>query len=204
MNIIGFLIGAIAIYIFMVYFFDWKTTRNVAGSIRTAPFIISIVWFMVGLIVRACKWTYILRIKQHLSWWHGFQTIMISNMVNFIFPVRLGELFKVYCVNKLAKISYQTSVSGTLTDRFSQLLLMTMFLLLTPIAGFAFPQWAIKYGVFVICIVLTAAVLYIIGPNCLDKVMAGVEKLASFLRIGQHRGGEYFGRKVLSIYKRND
>jgi len=151
------------------------------------PVCLSIVLFLFTLFLRAIKWTYILKIKEQVSWRNGYHTIMISNMVNFILPVRFGEILKLYVINKVSGTSYSTSVSSTLVDKFSHLLIAMILLLFTPAAGFRFSQWSGKYVIFLALFVVLLALLFLFGIRCLEILKKGVSSLASSVGIGQRK-----------------
>ncbi|MBA7696203.1 hypothetical protein ES703_104846 [subsurface metagenome] len=107
-------------------------------------------------------------LKEEVTWRNGYHTIMISNMINFIFPVRFGEVLKLYIINKVSGASYPSSISSTLSDKFSHLLCMLIFLLFTPLAGFEFSQWSSRFVLFFILFLILLSSLFIFGIRFLE------------------------------------
>lgn len=167
-QILGWSIGLISLYIFVAYFFDWQTTIKLIRTTQILSVIASILFFVTTLFVRAFKWTYILRLKGHVTWKNGYHTIMISNMVNFIFPIRFGEITKLYIINKVDDVSYASSISATLTDKFSHLTIIAIFLSFAPTAGFVFFERSTIFLLFIIPFALFLVLIFIFGTRFLE------------------------------------
>lgn len=112
---------------------------------------------------------------------------MISNMINFIFPIRLGEILKLYIINKVSGITYPTSISATLSDRFSHLLCILIFLLFTPMAGFELSQWSSRFVLFFVIFLILSVCLFIFGTRLLDVVAKWLRGLLLLLQVDQDR-----------------
>ena len=180
---LGAFIGAVLILIFFLYFFDWKVTQRLLASSDLSTIITALAFLYTAILLRALKWTYILNLLETIPWKLGYHTIMISNMLNFIFPVRLGELSKLYIVRKAGSIAYSSSLSATLTDRFSQLLTLMFFILFTPHAGFRFSQWIAKYTIFLFFIFTLTVSIFLFGEKIFSLLTNYLKKLFVFIRL---------------------
>lgn len=200
-QVLGCIIGAVSLYIFFAYFFHWETTKSLLSTARTFPVGCSIFFFFISVCLRAFKWTFILRRRNYVRWRTGYHTVMISNMVNYIFPIRFGEVLKLYIIKKAGNITYPSSVSATLIDRFSQLLVILLFLFLTPIAGFVFSQWLSRLILaLVICLVLSASI-FVFGTTFLDILSNWLEKLLSLLRVDYKKVNFFSETRVASLFR---
>jgi uncharacterized protein (TIRG00374 family) len=200
-QILGLIIGVISLYIFLVYFFDWETTKKLIIDAQVVPVCLSTFFLMIALFLRAVKWTYILRIKDRVTWKNGFHTIMISNMVNYIFPVRFGELLKLYIINKVSEITYSSSVSATISDRFSQLILMMMFILFTPLAGFSFSSWSTQFIFFLFFFIILSFLLFVYGTRCLEILEKGIRSFLNFIGTRKRAVDRVSESKIISFSK---
>lgn len=161
MQFLGWLIGVAALSLFFIYFFDVQQTKNLLEKISGFPALISVLCFLSAIVLRAIKWTFIMRTTERVRWREGYHTVMISNLINFLFPVRFGELAKLYIIKRVGHVPYSTSVSSILTDRFSQFFMILVSLLFLPIAGFRVFAWSSKLIlVFVVFIVSAFAVFF--------------------------------------------
>lgn len=195
----GCAVGVISLYIFLVYFFDWETTKRLLGNTQVLPVCWSTFFFFITLFLRAFKWTFILKRKNHVTWRNGYHTIMISNMVNFVFPIRFGEILKLYIIKKVANISYPSSVSATLVDRASQLLIILLLLFFTPPAGFVFSQWSSRFILVFIAFVILSICLFAFGVRLLDIIANWLKGLLLLLRLDQDKVKHFSEGKSISF-----
>ncbi len=198
-QMLGCLIGGICLYVFLAYFFHWDITRSLLSTARTFPVCWSICFFFITLLLRAVKWTFILRRRDYVTWRTGYDTVMISNVVNYVFPIRLGEVLKLYIIKKAANVPYPSSVSATLIDRFSQLLVMLLFLFFTPAAGFVFSDWSSKFIVILVLCLLLSISLFILGPRLLDIFSDPLRNILLSLRVDQDKLKRLSEAKVISL-----
>ena len=92
--------------------------------------------FVSALVLRALKWTYVLRARESISWGHGFHATMIGGVTNYLFPVRIGELVRLFVAKKIAGVSYASSTAATIIDRSSSLLVIVFVLSFYPVSGY--------------------------------------------------------------------
>jgi uncharacterized protein (TIRG00374 family) len=195
-QVFGWSIGAVSLYIFASYFFDWQTTIRLISDTQILFVCASIIFFFATLLVRAIKWTYVLRLKEHATWKNGYHTNMISNMSNFILPIRFGEIAKLYIINKVDDVSYTSSISATLIDRFSHLFIMAILLLFTPTAGFVFFQRSTGILLFIIPLAIFLVLLFIFGSRSLGILRASTQRVLSFLIRDRTKGDRSSASKV--------
>ena len=200
-HITGWALGAIFLFIFLNYFFDLKTTKQLLKSSKISYICLSVIFYLITLSARASKWTYILKIKDHVRWKSGYHTIMVSNFFSFIFPIRAGELLKLYIIKKVSSISYSSSVSATLNDRFSHLLIIFVFLFFTPIAGFKFSGWSSKFVIFFILFVVMLVVFYFYGVRFLDRTEMGFHALRAFFIKSEPKYHNPSGNRIIKFFR---
>jgi len=124
---------------------------------------------------------------------------MISNMLNFILPVRLGELSKLYIVKRAGSIAYSSSLSATLLDRFSQLLTLMLFILFTPLAGFRFSQWIAKYTIL-LCFIFTLTVsIFLFGEKIFSLLTNNLKRLFILIRLDNSKIESVFESKLVNF-----
>jgi uncharacterized protein (TIRG00374 family) len=200
-QVLGCIIGAISLYIFFAYFFHWETTKSLLSTARTFPVCCAVFFFFIAVSLRAFKWTFILKRKNYVTWRAGYHTVMISNMVNYIFPIRFGEILKLYIIKKAGNVTYPSSVSATLIDRFSQLLVILLFLFLTPVAGFVFSQWLSRLMLVLVIFLVLSISLFVFGTRFLDICSHCLEKLLLLLKVDRNRITFFSETKMASLFR---
>ena len=201
LNISGLVIGMICFYIFFKYFFDWKTVKELLKDAQVTLIFLSMCFFLFTILMRALKWTYIIKLKEHVTWVNGYHTIMISNMANYFFPIRIGEILKLYVINKKSGISYPTSISATLSDRFSQFMLVILFLMFTPVAGFRFSQWSSKYIFLIGFFFMVLVLFFIFGDRCLDMFEMLLRRLLSLYYADQRKIEALVNNQIIILFR---
>lgn len=113
---------------------------------------------------------------------------MVSNAINFIFPIRLGEIMKLYIINRIGGITYPCSISAGLIDRFSQLLLTFVFLLFTPIAGFLiFFRYSTPLFFFIILATLFVFVFaFVFGKQSMNVIEKIIRYFLSLIGVARY------------------
>lgn len=134
---LGIAFGAVLLGIYIAYYFDYRAAVTHILSANWSFLGLSIASFLVATYVRCLKWIYIVRISSSMTWTTGLHVMMATNMLNFLLPVRFGEVVRLYLVKRVAEVPYSTSVAATLIDRISGLLTLALAFSLYPIAGFA-------------------------------------------------------------------
>ncbi|MDY6971691.1 MAG: lysylphosphatidylglycerol synthase transmembrane domain-containing protein [Thermodesulfobacteriota bacterium] len=200
-HVLGWLVGAISLGIFLVYFFDWETTKDLFLNIKVSFVCLGASVFCLTILLRVAKWVYIINISEHVSLRDGYHTIMISNMVNFLLPVRAGEFLKLYLINKSSGISYQTSITATLWDRSTHIILMMVFLLLMPVADFKFSQWTSNYVLVFIFSVIFVVLVFVFGTRCLNILEAVVGSFSELMSIERRKVDILLQSRVASFFR---
>jgi len=133
---LGIPVGAILLVVFFVEFFDWREASKHIAEASWRSVMAAAGCFVAGTFLRAFKWGYILRLWERPSWRQCIDTMLVSNFANYFFPVRVGELFRLYVINRVALVSYSSSMAATVVDRASSLIVIAMVLVWLPFAGF--------------------------------------------------------------------
>ena len=183
----GWVIGAIALYVFLTRYFEWNTFNQELSHADWRMLIIAICAYIMGLVVRAVRWTYMVRCHQALSWVAGYHVIMISNVANFLFPVRLGEILKLIIVKKICGVAYCSSTAASIVEKLTIFLIIIAFLSLTPFAGYHFSDWSAKFFPFLIILLLISAVFLFFGSSGIAGIKYITEKLLRMWGMNEKR-----------------
>lgn len=124
---------------------------------------------------------------------------MISNLANYFFPIRFGEVLKLYVIKKIANVTYTSSVPATLIDRFSQLLIMLLFLFFAPAAGFVFSRWLSGLMLTLVIVLLLSVSLFVVGSRFLDICSNYLRNILLSLKIDYDKLKALSEAKVVSL-----
>lgn len=175
--LVGWLIGAPALYFFLTYYFDWPTFSAQLATVSWPLLAMASSAFFVGLLMRAVRWTYVVRSHQPLPWNQGYHVIMISNMANFFFPVRLGEILKLVLIKKTCGVAYSSSTAASIIEKLTFFLIIIVFLGLVPFAGYWFPGWTSRFVPIVLALITIVIVFLFLGETGVERIKAILERL---------------------------
>ena len=202
-KLIGWSIGAISLYIFFTYFFDFVETKRLLAEARIFPVFLCLLSFLTAIVLRSVKWTFILKIKNRVRWRDGYHTVMISNLINYFFPIRLGEVAKLYLINRAADISYSSSVSAVLLDRFSQLFMTLAFLIFIPLTGFKLFHSSLNMTtiIFIVIFILLLLSLFFYGTSLLFILQRIGKKVLVFCGVDEERIDAIFRGRIARFFE---
>lgn len=189
-RIAGLALGAVCLVVYGAFFFDWETTRTLLARVDVTGVALSVAAFGLTLALRGLKWTYLLRRTDAIPWTKGVHVLMVSNLFNFVFPVRLGEVVKLYLVKRAGEVDYSSSISATLTDRLSSMAtILLCLLLLAPAAGFGGLQdptrlalFAVPFGALLVLVFVAGERTVGAGERLVRRFFAGPGRSSTRLR----------------------
>jgi uncharacterized protein (TIRG00374 family) len=151
--------------------------------------------------MRAFKWTYILKLNDRLSWEQGFHTVMVANLFSFLLPIRFGEILKLFIIKKIGDVSYSSSVSATLNDRFSHLLVISIFLFFTPISDFKLTNYSSAFLLFFIPFLILIVGIYFFGKKIWKILEKWLYKIIFFYDGKKRKNGDSSKDKIVIFFK---
>lgn len=192
MHLSGWLIGGVALYFFLIDHFDWQTFLDHIAEVRSELLLLAAGAYILGLLTRAVRWTYMVRCHQPLSWIHGYHVITIANMANFLFPVRLGEVLKLVIIRKTCGVAYCSSTAATIVEKLTLFLIVMVFIGMAPLAGYGFTGWSARILPFWIGILVAGALFLFLGDKGLAWVKLLIERVLRAGGVGEGRLQVFF------------
>lgn len=168
----GTAFGTVLLVVFLAGFVEFDSVasqfaladpRAVAGAIMA---------FIAGMLVRSFKWVYIVRHSASLSWVTGNRIILAAGMANFIFPVRLGEIARLYLAKTSANVPYSTAAAATLIDRVSGMIVLMLALATYPLAQLSGLDEGKYWGL--LALVALASAMLLLGGEFLASILPRV------------------------------
>jgi len=173
LHLMGWVIGLGSLYIFFGFFFEWATFKENMRQADRWLLLLAGGSFLAGILVRSVRWTYMVRCRwPELGWMQGVFTVLCTNMVNFLFPVRLGEVFKLVIARNIFNIPYSASTSASIVEKLTLFLIMLFVLALTPFAGYQFPDWSARFFPFLLLLLAMSAGIFFFGVKGLQTSIA--------------------------------
>ncbi len=169
-QIIGYVVGAVLLFVYFRYFFEWKDTVDILSQARVGLVALALLAYLAGVWIRAVRWTILVRSHQSLSWQQGYHAMMTSNLASFAFPVRIGEVLKLVILKKISNTSYASSTAASIIDRMTSFLIISLVMCFTPLAGFQFPGWSEKLLPFLGVMLVASAFTLLFGIRFMGRL----------------------------------
>ncbi len=214
--IIGFIIGVIMIGAWLKYVnIDQMNTyiRNADHGLIG----IALAFYVAAYFIRSVRWNILLRQRVTLPLWQTWIFVWGGNFVNYLIPIRLGELLKAWFVKRHRQIPVAQSLPSIFIDKFFDtialffvltalffipighsraMIVLVLLLILVFILSLTIILMAILYKVRIINIINR---LFIWLPRGLkDKVAANLEIFISGLNMFEHHWSVLTGGVLLT------
>lgn len=186
--LLGLLVSALFLWL-ALRDVQWSAFADALTRARAWPLVLSALFGMVGIVLRAARWRYMVLPVAPVGHGRMFVVFAMGSMANNLLPVRLGELVRAYLLGRSSSISSSTALATIVYERvvdvFAALALAWIGLYFTPM-----PAWLSRSSVWVLglnALLLAAIVLAVIFR---DRTAALAMRLASPLgeRIEQRVG----------------
>ncbi|MEZ5671696.1 MAG: lysylphosphatidylglycerol synthase transmembrane domain-containing protein [Thiotrichaceae bacterium] len=125
------IIGSLLSIILLILVFsqlDWQTFFLTLRSIQVQPLFFSILIVVFSIVLRAVRWNIIANMS--LNYLHSFwQATNIGYLGNIIYPVRAGELLKIFAIHHFAQIPLGRAFASAVLDRVADVIMLGFFTL---------------------------------------------------------------------------
>ncbi|MCB5251253.1 MAG: lysylphosphatidylglycerol synthase transmembrane domain-containing protein [Candidatus Cloacimonadales bacterium] len=171
---------SIILGIILFYFWFKMIDRNaLIGYLKQVNFGLACLAFFVYIFsyyIRAYRWKIILSPNCKIKQKDSFAYLMAGNFINYIIPIRAGELAKCYLLNRNHKLEVSKAFSSVFVDKLFDTLGIFIILLLIPFI----PLQLNKYLFSLIFLLL---LIFLLGVFIILFASLKKEKAISFLNI---------------------
>ena len=108
---------------------------------------------LIGFVIRAIRWQFILGSHQRVSFRHAFHPLMIGFMINCVLPGRVGEVARPAILKKKENVPFSTGLATVAAERvFDMGILIILFIALfaqmeiDPALGIPFGEYTLNSG----------------------------------------------------------
>lgn len=206
---LGVLIGLVCIVLALSQIEDWNQFGRAFIEARYIYFIPVIAIYFFIMFMRSVRWQYIMNQGGSVGLRNTWISILVCYMGNNVFPLRAGELMRVFLIAKQEpSMSYSSALATVVVERLFDFLITLLFLA-TVLITVPFPEeyrelettvhtfgigtlvggavifafLAVLYARTEPVLSLMERVLFIIPKDWTDKIIAAARKFASGLVI---------------------
>jgi uncharacterized protein (TIRG00374 family) len=129
--VMGLLLG-IALFIGWLFTFDFNYLVNAFRSIRYSYVILAGVIYLAAYFIRSVRWNLLLRNQVRLTYKESWLISTAGNWVNYLIPIRAGELIKALLIKKIKQVSAVSILPSVFIDKFFDTLGIFFVLSLIP------------------------------------------------------------------------
>jgi glycosyltransferase 2 family protein len=184
------------LFITMIMYVGADKLASATSQASPILLILSTVLIVPSYLIRALRWKLILNhVKSDIRLVHAFWATGIGFMLNFIIPLRIGDLVRAYTLHKKEQIDLGPSISSVMMENtldligqvtFGILGLMIVFLLPT---GTSKPPWFLDIFTIIIALLGIIMASIVIGVKREEAVVGVVDRiLAKIFLVSQRRG----------------
>lgn len=116
---------------------DWKALKESIASVAIGWLLLSQVPILLSFVTRIQRWRYIVRAAAPARFWGMFSSTQVGILVNFVAPMRLGELVRALALSRLEGIPLSKSLALAGLDRVTDIIGLVAIML---VAVAAFPR----------------------------------------------------------------
>lgn len=179
----GLAVGVIMLYIFLRYFFNWEESKRILAQADLSLFFLAAGFFVLSYLLRALKWTYILWCRENISWQNGYHATMVCSMTNFFFPIRFGEVIRLFIAKTSSRVSYSASTAASLVDLFSHMFLVLLVLFVAAISRTDLPEWVSIFVPVFLVFLVGSLIIFVLGVHFSRFFRKTAENLLSLMGI---------------------
>jgi len=143
-----FWLGVAISLLFLALAFRGIHPSEVMRAIREAdylPLFPAALTILVVVGIKAVRWKLLFHPRSDLSLGHLYAVLAITYMLNNLFPARMGELARIYLLDRVAQTGWAHTLSTIVVERLLDVLTLLLFLaLLVPFMPM--PDWAVRSG----------------------------------------------------------
>ena len=181
---LGVLISGVFLYL-AVRGVELNQVWNRLYFASAVPLLFAVCVGMLSNLVRAVRWKSILRSHPGLSLRHLFASMMIGYLANNVLPARMGELVRIYILERKAGVSKSTSAATVVLERVTDTLVLLILGALTavflPLPGAFQTGSRVALGLFA-AFAVALLLLAFRGKNLLQSATSMVGKLSPVFR----------------------
>jgi len=165
----------------IIFVIIWLGLIDVVGmlsyfkNINVCLLIPTVFFVFLAILLRAVRWHVISkRLIPHFKFFDAIRYYLIGAFVDFLIPIRIGELIKSYKVKKTYEEPISKTVSTIFIDRLMDAFPIIFIVILLPFIDYQFSKTInllITAIAFLLCLGGITLILFIVYPDFISKVV---------------------------------
>ena len=150
-----------------------------------ALFFYMLAYFIRSLRLYTLKPPELLNSTRPLTVFKNYTYVVAGNMVNYIIPLRAGELIKAYFYKKNHDINWSASLPSIVVDKIFDMLALFLVLILIPVTGVVFRN-EIQYLIVIISVIFLICIVMLILATFKEQLVIKLLSKLFFLLPKKH------------------
>ncbi len=168
--IIGLALGLLLIILWL-YCFDLNALAESLKKLKPGLVIIAGLFYVAAYFIRSVRWNLLLRNQVALSVRESWLIACAGNWLNYLIPIRAGELVKALLIKKLKKCSAVSILPSVFIDKFFDTLGIFAVLVMIPMLGVRLSP-GLKTLIITLIVVFSLAIVILLMAAIRKKSVA--------------------------------
>jgi uncharacterized protein (TIRG00374 family) len=186
--IVGLVLLALAFY-----GIDFRAVGRSIERARVPLLAVAAALYLFAYLVRAARWRVILRPITHVPVGQAYSMLMAGYFLNYVIPVRAGEIAKSFFLKRLRGLPIATTLPTVYVDKLLELVSIVFVVLMVPILSIQLTRPLLILVLSVLGIFAIAVLLLVLAfrrPEATTRILCGLfawlprrayERLSGFL-----------------------
>ncbi|MCL5037521.1 MAG: flippase-like domain-containing protein [Chloroflexi bacterium] len=171
---ISILIGA-ALLILWLRLVDFQDMVSYFKQIRPWWIVLAMFLYILSFFIRSLRWRLFLAPVARLPVGKVFAVFMCGTLINYLVPIRAGELAKSLILKKLDGLPTSRTLPGVFLDKICDMIPVLLLLILLPLMAFHLPD-RVMWIIFGVLAVFIAFLILLVGAALKKKLAANLLK----------------------------
>ncbi len=178
--IIGFLLG-IGFLFLWIKLIDVKQVITYAKNLNITFLILAGFFYLTAYVFRSLRWRTLLSSFVKISVIRAFLYWMSGNFLNYLIPIRAGEIIRSYFLKKSDDIPISQSLPSVFLDKMFDSMAILIVIVLIPIMKIKLSGYLIALIVAISLLLLVGLFVIFYSVKSEEKIVLLLKKLFSFL-----------------------
>ena len=191
----------------LVFSIDWQEVLKQLKTVDYFYFIPVTIIIFSQFIFRTIRWQYLVPHKESMTFRLSFDSNIIGNFVNYILPLRAGEIFRPYFLSRRSENNFSSCFAAVVIERFFDLSAVLILFAFTLMGASNLEPWmnqGAKALTFLALLIFIYIISVIVFPKFIENLTNRIldflpEKVASFFK--HFLDGLFAGAKVIKNKK---
>lgn len=180
--LIGLAIGIILIVLWL-FTFDFSHFTETLRNLKLSYVALAGLFYLSAYFIRSVRWNLLLRKQTKLSYKDTWLISAAGNWLNYLIPIRAGEVVKAVLVRKLKSVSAISVMPSIFIDKFFDTLGIFFVLLLIPFVGISASK---GLNILIILLILMFVIIFgilILAVTHKSRITSILQVLFSWLPV---------------------